>query len=280
MVHLSIGKINVNTLRINSLLISFFSKLKWRDGIFSAYDYVKSFFITPLLGKEHELSSCEKLVLQHQIPFYQKLSKEQQMLFEKRLAIFLDIYTFIGRKGYVITSETKVCIGSVYIMMTLGMREYLTKVFDKIIVYPCEFFSKAHQRNHKGEFNFSCRALVFSWKDFIAGFSIEDDNVNLGVHEFMHALSFHGKVSKDYSAHLFDAMYNDILAYVMKPAIVHKIRLENYFRAYAFTNSYEFMAVMMENFFESPIEFKKRFPRLFAKVVRMLNYKAVLNLQS
>lgn len=46
----------------------------------------------------------------------------------------------------------------------------------------------------------------------------------------------------------------------------------NFFRAYAFENQYEFVAVLLEHFFESPSEFKLQFPEIYIKVKLMINY--------
>ena len=40
-----------------------------------------------------------------------------------------------------------------------------------------------------------------------------------------------------------------------------------------FSNQFEFLAVILENFFETPLEFEKQFPYLFNKVSLMLNQK-------
>ena len=45
-----------------------------------------------------------------------------------------------------------------------------------------------------------------------------------------------------------------------------------FLREYAFENQYEFVAVLLEHFFESPEEFKSKFPSIYIKVKEMLNY--------
>ena len=45
-----------------------------------------------------------------------------------------------------------------------------------------------------------------------------------------------------------------------------------YFRDYAYTNQYEFVAVLIEYFIESPVDFKNQFPRIYSKVRQMLNF--------
>lgn len=223
------------------------------------------------------LTPYQKKLMQERVKFYSMLNPSHKKYFEHRLATFMESYQFIGRGGYEVTDETKITIGAVYVMMTFGMRKYITNVFDKIVVYPSEFFSKAHSRNHKGEFNFRYKTIVFSWDDFLSGLAEKEDNLNLGVHEFTHVLSFHGKISNDYSAKIFNKMHSEVLSYIKTPENAKKIQANKYFRSYAFTNSYEFIAVMMESFFESPKEFKMRFPELYVMVVKMINYKAFSN---
>ncbi len=264
--------------RISFYLIGFVSFVIWSFDALYAYFYGKPMLVHSYLKKK-QLSINQQIILKQEVKFYKKLNSTHQKYFEYRLANFIDNYRFIGRGGYIITDQTRVVVGSVYVMMTFGMRKYLTDVFDKIVIYPTQFKSKAHDRNHKGEFNFRYRTIVFSWEDFVEGIINENDNLNLGVHEFTHTLSFHGKISKDYSAKVFNQMHGEILQYVKTPENAENIRSNNFFRKYAFTNGLEFMAVMMEYFFESPKEFRERFPELYIKVVKMINYKSFSNLQ-
>ncbi|WP_374707785.1 zinc-dependent peptidase [Flavobacterium sp. J372] len=46
-----------------------------------------------------------------------------------------------------------------------------------------------------------------------------------------------------------------------------------YLRDYAYTNQFEFLAVVLEHFFETPTEFKQRFPELYGMVKRMINFR-------
>ena len=45
-----------------------------------------------------------------------------------------------------------------------------------------------------------------------------------------------------------------------------------FLRDYAYENQFEFVAVLLEYFFESPKEFKTKFPSIFLKVKHMINY--------
>ena len=46
-----------------------------------------------------------------------------------------------------------------------------------------------------------------------------------------------------------------------------------YFRAYAYTNQYEFFAVLLESFIETPLEFQARFPEFNNYMRQMLNFR-------
>ena len=48
---------------------------------------------------------------------------------------------------------------------------------------------------------------------------------------------------------------------------------KGYFREYALENQFEFLAVVLEHFFESPETFKKQLPELYDSVRKMINFK-------
>lgn len=213
------------------------------------------------------------------VSFYRKLTPKYQRYFEHRLVQFMRNYDFIERDGFRLTPETKVLIASSYVKLTFGMRKFTSSTFNKIIVYPSSYYSAITQQYHKGEFNPGLKLVVFSWEDFLLGEIITNDNINLGIHEFTHALTFHGKKSKDKSAKIFYRVFLEIIKFMKNPVNSSAIIESNYFRDYANTNALEFLSVIMEHFFETPVELKQKFPELYFKIERMLNYKAILNQQ-
>jgi Mlc titration factor MtfA (ptsG expression regulator) len=211
--------------------------------------------------------------LNTQFPFYVRLSDKKKVYFEHRVACFLNNYEFVSRESFVITDEVKVHIAATFTMLSFGMREYLCEVFDKIIIYPSVYYSRITKQYHKGEFNPNTKAVVFSWEDFQKGFDISSDNINLGIHEFAHVLHYHGKHCNDSGSVLFSRVYAVINEEVKEVVFRQQLIQSNYFRIYAFTNQFEFLAVILENYFETPMEFKTRFPDLYEKVSLMLNIK-------
>ncbi len=226
-------------------------------------------YFHPILKK---LTPAQKRILETDVAFYRRLSDKKKKYFEHRLAGFLLTYTFHGKDGIVINDEIKITIASSYIMLTFGMRHYLINVFDKIIVYPETYYSTINGDLHKGEFNPRFKAIVFSWHHFKEGIAIDSDNLNLGIHEFAHALHGHGMKKSNSSAAIFTSMYDQIRKDIRRPANAKRLQESNYFRLYAFTNDFEFLAVILEHFFETPQTFRREFPELFLKVQRMINY--------
>lgn len=215
----------------------------------------------------------QQLILKKEFQFYNTLPENRKKAFEHRVVKFIERHEFIGRSGFLITDQVKVLIAATSTMLTFGMRKYLFEVIDKVIVYESAYVSTLSGDCHKGEFNPQLKAIVFSWEDFLQGYKIGNDNLNLGIHEFSHVLHFHGSKYDDISALNFNRMYKKIASEVKKPAVSKLLIESDYFRIYAYTNQYEFLAVIIEHYFETPDLFRRKFPDLYKSVSLMLNHK-------
>ena len=227
--------------------------------------YNKPFYVHFYPNKK-SLTINQLAILKNQFVFYSSLSDNKKKYFEHRVATFIKHFQFIGKDNFVITDEVKVLIAATSVMLTFGMRNYLYTVIDTIFVYPTQYYSSFTNTNHKGEFNPTMRAIVFSWDNFVAGFEITNDNFNLGIHEFAHVLHFHGLKSDDASAIIFSRIYSQIQKEVNFQPNKDKLLSSTYFRIYAYTNQFEFLAVILEHYFETPQLFQLEFPQLYKKV--------------
>lgn len=219
------------------------------------------------------LTPNQSYVLNQKFQYFNALEDKKKKYFEHRVATFIERYEFVGKEDFLITDEVKVLIAATSTMLTFGMRKYLYDVIDRVIVYPSTYYSTINDAYHKGEFNPRMRAIVFSWEDFIAGYEITNDNLNLGIHEFSHVLHYHGMKSEDASAMIFSRIYNQIQKEVHHPSNREKLINSSYFRIYAYTNQFEFLSVIVEHYFETPLRFKQEFPELYQNVSKMLNHK-------
>ena len=221
-----------------------------------------------------KLTSVQQSVLRREFAFYSRLSDKRKIYFEHRVSTFLSRYQLVGNGISIDNEEVKMIVAGTYVMLTFGMRQYLTTVFDKIIIYPSVYYSTVNDQYHKGEFNPKLKAVVFSWDDFLSGHQITNNNINLGLHEFTHALHI-GSRKRLYSSDvIFIDEFNAILEYLENANFRQKMLDDDYFRDYAFENQFEFLAVLLEHFFETPEEFNRFYPELFTHVKRMINFQS------
>lgn len=230
-------------------------------------------FYVHFYPKIKALTANQSYVLHKQFQYFNTLEDKKKKYFEHRVASFIERYEFVGKEDFLVTDEVKVLIAATSTMLTFGMRKYLYDVIDTVIVYPNSYYSTISEAYHKGEFNPRMRAIVFSWEDFIAGYEISNDNLNLGIHEFSHVLHYHGMKSEDASAMIFSRIYKQIQNEVNHPPNRQKLINSSYFRIYAYTNQFEFLSVIVEHYFETPLQFKQEFPELYQNVSKMLNHK-------
>lgn len=217
--------------------------------------------------KPHQLK-----ILSDDFPFYSTLSPKRKEYFEHRILMFTKQYQFIG-KDIVVTEQMRLLIAATYVMLTFGMRNYLVPLFKRIVIYPTAYFSTENEVFHKGEFNPMMKAVVFSWEDFMLGHLSSTDNLNLGLHEFTHVLHFHCMKNNDPSSIIFFDAFNEVVKYFSDSVLNSSLSDTQYFRSYAYENQFEFLAVVLEHFFETPAQFKTVHPDLYDHVVTMINYK-------
>ncbi len=219
-----------------------------------------------------KLSNSQIETLKVDFEFYNKLSEKHKKQFRHRIAQFLSEKEFIGRGELIITDQMKVLVAAIGCMLSFGRKNYTYSLIDFILIYPGEFYSTVNDNFHKGEFNPREKALVLSWKDFQEGFQINNENLNVGIHEFMHAMQLEAKNRGDIDSSRFTKQFQNILKHLTKQEVKNQLDKTKFFRAYTFNNQYEFMAVLAEYFFKSPQDFKAISPKLYDYTKKLLNF--------
>ncbi len=232
----------------------------------------KPFFIHLYLSLR-KLNPNQKLILTNQFKFYNKLDAKHKKYFEHRVASFINDKDFIGRSGVEINDEIQVLISSTAVMLTFGFRDFYIGLINKIVIYPNKFYSRMNKEYHKGEFNPKLKALVLSWEDFKLGYKTSTDNINLGIHEFVHAIHLNSLNERDISSTIFSDSFKELTELLSESkSLRDELVQSKYIRQYAFVNQFEFLAVVIENFIETPQEFKLHFPEVYFKIRQMLNF--------
>lgn len=208
-------------------------------------------------------------LLKQKNPYFRNLSPDAQEVFVDRLFKFMEDKKFIGREGLVITDEIKVLISAAAIQLTFGLKDYMITHLYAINVFPRVFFSKYLKVNLKG-LNTQSGVLSLSWNDFKEGYAVEDDKINLGLHELAHALYIDLDEEGNYDEH-FSAYFEKWEDVAQKDYNELKEKKITFLRDYGGTNMHEFFAVCVEHFFEAPKEFKKELPHLYNYLMLMLN---------
>jgi len=112
--------------------------------------------------------------------------------------------------------------------------------------------------------------MCFSWDDFLAGNKNPADKINLGLHEFGHALRFNG-IKGHETDYFFENYFPKWVACASKEFVKLKNTNSSILRKYGSVNINEFFSVVVETFFENPLEFKTYMPDLFRQTSILLN---------
>jgi Mlc titration factor MtfA (ptsG expression regulator) len=204
-------------------------------------------------------------------PYYNTLNTNDKKKFIQRTATFIASKKFVPRQDIFLSQHIVILISACAVQITFGLNEYAIEHFEYILIYPDIYNSPMTGKQHKGETNLS-GFICFSWKHVQSGIDNTNDNYNLGLHEWMHALRFNGfkGATTDY---FFENYINKWISVAMSEYTRLKNGRTSIFRKYGAENINEFLSVCTEHFFESPDEFEKELPELFKHTCILLNQK-------
>lgn len=262
-----------NVLIFFGLLIIVYNLVFFFEMAYIEY-FTKRLFYNHLYLSKKTLPNEFNSIIKQRINFYNNLSEKHKGYFQHRVYKTIKRTEFIG-KELEVSDEMKVVIAATLVKLTFGLRDYQIDSVQRVLIYPKEFYSQTNKAYHKGEFNLGYRALVLSWEDIIYGYEVHNDNINLAVHEFIHAIHFYYMSARrrSTSAAIFMDSYVELTNELDRNAMLkQKLISSNYLREYAYTNQFEFLAVIIETFIETPKEFKSQFPEIYNKVKGMLNF--------
>ena len=210
-----------------------------------------------------------KDILQKYSRYYQRLSPSDKSKFERKVCNFLYSKRFIPRNMDSVSIEARVLIAASAVQLTFGLPSIYLQHFDKILVYPNEYYSSITRKYHKGEVNPRFGIIVLSWNHVAEGHTRNNGALNLGLHEMAHALRLENIIRKEEYKFFDETLVrrmDDFAARICMDPSGHG----NFFRPYACTNEHEFFSVAIENFFERSELFQKQLPELYAILTRLL----------
>ncbi|MGI9550172.1 MAG: zinc-dependent peptidase, partial [Aurantibacter sp.] len=236
------------------------------------YDVLGLYQINPFIRLK-PLSVEEQQLIADHIPIYGRLPEKYRQKCNSRIIWFRSKKKFVFYGEIEEQEELILILSAAVVLMTLGLRNYeMLRSLLRVVVYPTIYYSKLKRRHHLGEYNPNLKTLVLSADKIWEGFEIPDDNRNLAVHEFAHALSFEMLKKNSWEAKRFRVGIRQIGKLFQKEAFRTKLVSSQYFREYGMTDLQEFFSVAVENYFETPSIFHNDFPELFDIIQRMLNF--------
>lgn len=234
---------------------------------------VTNFFFRDYINRNllfKKLRPAYKSVLQKYSKYYNQLSSNDKSLFERRVQKFINMKKFIPRGGLEkVTVEMKALIAGCAVQITFGYPSVYFTFFDRILIYEDNYYSGITRKYHQGEVN-SRGYIVLSWKNFIKGYATQNDGRNLGLHEMAHALMLENAIHNfEYDFLKFE--------YIKAFDVIAKLEMQkirngqtSFFRSYAGENMQEFFAIVVENFFEKPVELNNYDPDLYLLMTKLL----------
>ena len=198
-----------------------------------------------------------------------ELSKKDQDRFVIRANYLIHKIRISGRENFRVGINEKLFIIAAYVQLTFGFKRYYLTKFKHFLIYPDAYKNKVTGHMHYGEMN-PRGVIVLSWKNLLKGHIITNDAINLGLHEMAHALMYTIINSNEHEKGL-DLKLNRVIELSKVEIKNIKNNTNHLFRDYAKINIYEFFAVSVEHFFESPIQFKDELPELYNALSVLLN---------
>lgn len=207
--------------------------------------------------------------------YYNTLSEANQGLFTERALQFISEKVISGAEDFKPDNRVRALVAASAIQLTLGLETWKLNYFQEIELYPSDFDNTGRDLKFSGETNLQ-GYIKLSWKSFIHGYQVPDDNLNLGLHEFSHALRFNGikGFEQDY---FIDNYFNKWMACAWDAFKDVQNKKDTIFRKYGGANINEFLSVCIEHYFESPAEIKEKYPLLYFATGILLNQEISAN---
>lgn len=198
-------------------------------------------------------------------PYYKNLSEDNKIRFEQRMFMYMLSKSYQKKIIETIPEDLKGLIAANAIMLTFGLKEYLSPKFENIIFYPNKFPSFAIKEFHAcesfedGDFG----GMIFAVDHIIPSMRSEGQ-YNIVLHELVNVLwKGEGWSEKDY---LEIATPQNL----QKLANIRGFKLPQV-RALLGKPSINFYALLVEHFFAEPQNFQALFPNLYKNIANRLN---------
>lgn len=225
-------------------------------------------------GPVQQLPPDYPALLEKNVLFYQRLTDEQKLQFNERVAHFVEDVRITGVKTTVTDLDIILTAASA-VIPTFNFKHWEYPNLNEVLIYPGTF-GEAYELegNNKNVLGMvgngpMQHVMILSQQALRLGFSNKTDKENTAIHEFVHLL--------DKADGTIDGVPEALLkhAYVLPWLhLVHKNIAaiddgKSDINVYGATNEAEFLAVVAEYFFERPALLQDKHPELYVMMNKM-----------
>lgn len=208
-------------------------------------------------------------LFEQKMPYFRKLKPDARHHFIYRVREVERELTVIGREELEVTPSMKRMVCACIVQLTFGFKDPHLPMLSAVALYPDVFYSRLLETWVRG-LTMGNGMVHMSWKHFEEGYADSEDTYNLGLHEFAHVLRLQAEKTNQSDSRMEAYFYhweeigNEVYAKLRNGQV-------DFLREYAATNSSEFFAVCIENFFEVPQKLMGHLPDLYFHLCHLLN---------
>jgi MtfA peptidase len=205
-----------------------------------------------------------KVILEQQVPFYQKFDDATRQRFEEKLKNFIFTKDFFAQSGLIVDDSMKVLIAATACRLSVNLPgEYYSRL-QNITIFKERIPSEDGFVSGLG----SKTKVSIVWDDFLYGLKQETDGYNIGYHEFAHSLDDADGALDGQPRMCPPALYG-IWIEVIQEGLEQLRAAErngwnNVLDKYGAKDEVELFAVATETFFEKPRGLSTEYPELYS----------------
>lgn len=252
---------------------------------FAIFLYILYKYIVKRGRPKHKISNQPfpenyRSILQKRVLFYQNLTVDRKLEFEKRILRFLAEKNINGIDTEVL-EEDKLLVAASAIIPMFAFPYYNYPSITEVLLYPNSFDhnfrtnKETEGRNILGMVGegFLNGEVLLSKPDLESAFDGTRHKENVGIHEFIHLI--------DKADGTIDGIPDILIQHSYALSWLNQIKLEmnkikhghSDISPYALTNNAEFLAVVSEYFFDNPDKMKTHHPELYQQLTSIFHQK-------
>jgi len=215
-----------------------------------------------------------RIILNHEISFYNSLSEKEKNRFEYKVQEFLLNCRITGIETSVDTTD-KVLVASSAVIPIFEFNNWKYSNIHEVLLYPSmfneDFDTKGSGRSILGMVGsgYMEGKMILSKKALIHGFKNESDKKNTAIHEFVHLIDKTDGSIDGIPSLLLEKQYSIPWIDLISRKIEEIYDGESDINPYGGTNRAEFFSVVSEYFFERPKLLAKNHPDLYDLLKRV-----------